>query len=279
MADEEEIETPEVEIEEPEGEAEVSVQPAVPDGLEELKRQIESERAGRLEAERLAREASQEARVAKTEKAGTDIQLVESSIKTLEGNTEQLKASLKTAYAGQDWDTVAEIQQSMAETAANLLQLRNGLTALKSKPKIEPMPRTVDPVEALAANLSPRSADWIRDHPQFARDPRLTRKMVRAHEDALDEGLSGDTPAYFEFVETRLGLRQQQEPDGDAMSEAAAPVRSRGSPPAAPVSRGVRRGGVMTLSAAEKEMAEAIGMSLEDYAKNKALDQKEKRIN
>lgn len=257
------------EIEEPEVEAEVEAPAPQEDGLAELKRQLDAERLSRQDAERVAHSARQEANVARADMDDTNVKLVQASIKTLEGNGEQHKANLKSAWAAGDFDTAAEIQQAMADTAADLAQLRNGLTEL-TKPK---PPAFTDPVDALAAAIekggSPKAAVWIRNHPEYARDQRLNRKMVRAHEDALEDGLRVDTPEYFAFVEDRLGLRPKVETEEETLSEAAAPVRPR-SPPAAPPNRGGRpRNGVTTLTAAEREAAEISGRTLEEYAANK----------
>lgn len=282
MSDIPEIEEPELEADQPEVEAEVETPeaPAPDDGIEKLKRDVAEARAAKVEAERQALLARQAEHAARADKDDTDIHLVEASIKTLEGSTVQLKDNLKAAWAAQDFDAAADIQQAMAEAAANLLQLRNGLTQMKAKPK-QPEPRAADPVEAYAAAIekggSPQSAAWVRQHPDYARDPRLNRKLVRAHEDAVEDGHRIDTPEYFAYVENRLGLNQpirRPETEPEVMSEAAAPARVRTAPPAAPVTRGAPRGGVSTLSAAEREAAEISGISLEDYAKNKAWLQK-----
>jgi phage I-like protein len=63
-------------------------------------------------------------------------------------------------------------------------------------------------------------------------------------------------------------------------TEAASPMSAAAQkksvqPSPAPVSRGTSKPNVMRLTAAEAEMASALGMSPEEYAKNKALAQKE----
>jgi hypothetical protein len=102
--------------------------------------------------------------------------------------------------------------------------------------------------------------------------------MFRAHEDAVDDGIQPDTDEYFEFIEGRMGINRDSAVESP-MSEAAAPAPRRSvSPPPAPVSRGnAPRPNVMRLSRAEAETAKDLGMTPEEYAKNKAALIKENR--
>ena len=106
--------------------------------------------------------------------------------------------------------------------------------------------------------------------------------MFRAHEDAMDDGIAPDSDEYFQYIEQRLGIRRNMDEQDtrtsaeSPMSSAAAPKRAV-QPSPAPVSRGSSRPNVMRLTAAEAETASALGMTPEEYAKNKNLLQKEGR--
>jgi hypothetical protein len=268
IEDEEQIETPEV------------VKPE--EGVDELKRQLDAERARRVEAERQAHEASERERLARNDKDDSDIQLVANAIQTLNRDSEILKANYAMALKNGDFTRAAEINGEMNETAAQLQQLNNGLEAMKAKPKAQPQPpRSSDPVETFAAQLTPRSADWVRAHPEFVKDARLNRKMIAAHELAVADGYTPDTDGYFSAIEQTLKVGQQRaQPEEDASASAAKVTQRRdAAPAAAPVSRGgSSRSNVVRLTAAEREMAEMMGMKPEDYAKNKMALQKEGKL-
>jgi hypothetical protein len=268
IEDEEQIETPEV------------VKPE--EGVDELKRQLDAERARRVEAERQAHEASERERLARNDKDDSDIQLVANAIQTLNRDSEILKANYAMALKNGDFTRAAEINGEMNETAAQLQQLNNGLDAMKAKPKAQPQPqRSSDPVEAFAAQLTPRSADWVRAHPEFVKDARLNRKMIAAHELAVADGHTPDTDGYFSAIEQTLKVGQQRAQSEEDASASAAKVTQRrdAAPAAAPVSRGgSSRSNVVRLTAAEREMAEMMGMKPEDYAKNKMALQKEGKL-
>ena len=251
-------------------------------GRKELLAQLDAERAARREAERRAHEAQQLAHAARSEKDDTDIQLVANAIDTLERDTELLKQSLQYAMQTGDHARQVDLQESISENKAKLLQLSNGLEAMKAKPKTPP-PAHSDPVEAFASLLSPRSAEWVRAHPEFVRDPAKNRKMIAAHELAVADGIRPDTDEYFSAIEQTLRVRPQQpEPvqEVDAMDQSAKITQRRdASPAAAPVSRGnSTRSNVVRLTAAEREMAEMMNMKPEDYARNKIALQKEGKL-
>ena len=273
-----------VEVEEPEQEQAEAPEVVKPeDGVEELKKQLEAERARRQELERFAREASERERIALSDKDESDIQLVSNAIQTLNRDSEILKANYAAALKSGDFTRAAEINDEMTETKAQLQQLQNGLEAMKAKPKPQAMPpRSADPVEAFAAQLTPRSADWVRSHPEFVRDPRLNRKMIAAHEIAVADGHVPDSDSYFSAIEQTLnvGRKPAAAVEEDASASAAKVVSRRdAAPAAAPVSRGSsNRSNVVRLSAAEREMAEMMGMKPEDYAKNKMALQKEGKL-
>ena len=255
------------------------------DGIEELKRRLEEEKKAREEAETRAqeaykaaqdaaqreREARERATKASTEVEDVNLTLVKNAIDSVKRDQEIYKANYRAAMASGDFDAAADAQEGMSMAAAKLLQLENGKTALennKSQPR-EPERTTVtDPVEALAAQLSPRSAAWVRRNPQFARDERLYRRMIAAHEIATGDGLEPDSDDYFAAIETTLRLRQTP----------AAPAPERQvAPPAAPVNRDTRSNTVR-LSAEEREMAQMMGMTDKEYAQNKQILIKEGRV-
>lgn len=254
-------------------------------GLEALKEQLERERQGRIEAERRANEAAQNAYQAMNEAQDSNLHLVTNAIETVNQTNSILKSNYRDAMAAGDYDTAAEIQAEMSSNAARLLQLEQGKQALESAPRNEaPRPYVADPVEALASQLSPRSADWVRRHPEYATDQRLYNKMLAAHNLAVADGISPDTEDYFSSIEDTLRIRNSRRDDyDDASSAAAKPVQRRSSPPAAPVSRSGNAGGSapnrVRLTSEEREMASMMGMTPEEYGRNKLALQKEGKLN
>jgi hypothetical protein len=252
------------------------------DGIAELRRQLEEERTARQNAERAAYDAKRDAHQARNNEDETNVQLVSNAIDTLRRDDEILKQNYQYAMSQGNFSAAADIQQEMSGNAAKLLQLSNGLEAMKARPKTpEPRQAPSDPVEAFAAQLSPKSADWVRRHPEYVKDAKLNRKMIAAHELAMADGMPVDSAEYFSAIEETLKIKAAP-PQTDTSDEYAAKVTQRrdAAPAAAPVSRGgSTRTNVVRLSAAEREMADMMGMKPEDYAKNKMALQKEGKLN
>jgi hypothetical protein len=252
------------------------------DGIAELRRQLEEERTARQNAERAAYDAKRDAHQARNNEDETNVQLVSNAIDTLRRDDEILKQNYQYAMSQGNFSAAADIQQEMSGNAAKLLQLSNGLEAMKARPKTpEPRQAPSDPVEAFAAQLSPKSADWVRRHPEYVKDAKLNRKMIAAHELAMADGMAADSAEYFSAIEETLKIKAAP-PQTDTSDEYAAKVTQRrdAAPAAAPVSRGgSTRTNVVRLSAAEREMADMMGMKPEDYAKNKMALQKEGKLN
>jgi hypothetical protein len=263
------------------------------EGINDLKTKLLEEQRLRFEAENRAREAVQRQYRAQNETEEANFALVEGAMRTLSEENEHIKAQYKEALAIGDYDKVADLQEAMAENKVRLSELRRGHEYMKSqrentRRETPPPPQPADPVEALASNLSPRSADWIRRNPDYAKDQRLFQKMVAAHQMVTADGIQPDTDDYFEAIEDTLKIRKTPEKTAppadtdDATFEAAKPIQRRVAPPAAPVSRSnstpTNRSNVVRLTRAEIETARDMGMTEQEYARNKQLLQKEGRI-
>jgi len=245
----------------------------VDDGIEALRRELEAEKAARQRAE-------QQARVATNDKADSDLRMLNTAIETEGRNKEILKENLREAVANGDTDAQADILMAINQTENNLRQITEGKKHYEAQIKAP----VANKVEALASQLTPKSAEWVRNNPDVVNDERRAARLQRAHFDALDDGIQPDSPDYFNFLENRLNINKTPVRQEAAMSEASESTSGRraSAPPAAPVSRsGTGTGGrpnVVTLSRAEQEAARDMGMTPKEYAQNKVALQKAGRM-
>jgi len=283
MADEDQIQLElepteeEIQIVEAPDELKIEEKPQLPPeiGINELKLQLEEERRARETAERRAKEAYEQAAAAKNDANDSNLRMIDNAIETLKRNQDILKQNLRDAVAAGDADAQADIMMSLNKTENDLRDVQRGKQQYEATAK----KAAADPVEALASQLTPKSAEWIRAHPEAVHDPVLNRKLRRAHEDAVDDGIVPDSPEYFSYVENRLNINRRQEQPREqesALSEASSSSAGRraAAPPAAPVSRsgtgtGGRPSNVVTLTRAEQEAARDMGMTPKEYAANK----------
>jgi len=256
------------------------------DGLEALKVALQQEKAARLAAEQRAQDAAQFAYSAQNEAHDSNLSLVSNAIATVGQTNEILKANYREAMSVGDYDRASDIQVEMASNQAKLLQLEQGKQALENQSRPQaPQPYQSDPVEALASQLSPRSANWLRAHPEFATDQRLYQKMLAAHNLAVADGHPVDSDDYFSEIEgtLRINRSESRSDHSDPTQQAAQVTQRRSAPPAAPVSRSGTAPGTrpntVRLTAQQIEMAELMGMTPQQYAKNLLALQKEGKLN
>ncbi len=92
-----------------------------------------------------------------------------------------------------------------------------------------------DPVDAGFPQLPDVARTWLKSHRDYVTDQRKNAKIQALHWDVVDEGHEAYSPAYFESLETHLGLRQ---PKGKTMNDQGETVTKRTSAPvSAPVTR------------------------------------------
>lgn len=276
---------PEIEVVDEKPVAEATKTEVTPEeGINELKKKLENAEAARRDAERRAHEAQVKVHRATAETKDANYNMILNAIETVKGRGEALKGAYAEAMNVGDFTKAAEIQEAIALNSGQLSDLKRGKKAMKDqlkeaeeRAKAQPVePPRGDVVDQIASSVSPRSADWVRSNRDILKDERAIRKMFRAHEDAIDEGIEPDTDGYFRFIEARLG-KQPPAPAESPMSEASAPRRSV-PPPPAPVTRSSPRQGVVRLTRDQAETARMMGMTESEYAKNMIALQKEGKL-
>ena len=249
------------------------------DGIKELKLSLERERQARIEAERRAQQQAAQAHLMTREVEDNQRQMLNSALDMVNNERQMLRAQYADAMAQGNYAMVAEITDRMSDLAAKANVIEQGREAMQNQQKQPAAQQPTyqgDPVDAFASQLTPRSAAWVREHPEFVRDAKLNRKMIAAHELAVADGIDPDTDEYFDYVEKTLGVNRQVEEE--------APRQRRAAPPTAPVSRSAmdnsgNRPNVIRLTPEQREIAEMNGMTPEEYARNLRDLKREGRLN
>ena len=243
-------------------------------GMEALKIQLANEQAARADAERRAHAAQNFALASNADKQDSDLNLVISAIETIKRENMMNQHAQAEAMTAGDYARVAALNNEMSMNNAKLLQLDGGRVALEARAREArnpppPPPLPSDPVEAVASQLSPRSASWIRAHPEAVKNQKTYTKMISLHSIAVADGIIADSDEYFDYIETNLGYRRARQIEDqfdDPQKMAAKPMVRKLAPPAAPPSRGASTNR-MNLSAAQREAAAISGLTEEEYAR------------
>ena len=230
------------------------------EGIDELRARLQASDRARQQAEERANQAEQARVAAAGQTQDANVQFLTTALDGVRQNMAVLETSLAEAYAVQDFAAAAKIQTEIARSAQRESLIENGLEQAKTAPREQPRrfeSAENDQVEAVARQLTPNAAAWVRAHPEYITDPAKNARLMSAHYDAIAEGLTGDSPDYINFVEGRVlggGARREQPIE---RRETVAETR-RTAPPPAPVSRG--NGGAsnqtrVTLTREQRETA------------------------
>jgi len=250
--------------------------------IEELKNKLKEEQKAREKAERLAREAQTHVAKAYTEVDDTNKQLVHTAIENLERDMDVMTTSYAEAMSSGEYERAAKIQRAMTANETKLEQLKYGYAEMQKAPPQRQLPEAPPPshretLSQIIDSVSPESARWLEDNKSHIRDQNDIQDMFNAHNSAVSRGIAPDTPQYFAFIERRLGIDSQQEEES-VMSSASKPTARKAAPPAAPVNRTSSSKNSATLTKAEAEMAQSLGMSHKEYWTHQQALKKEGKL-
>lgn len=256
---------------------------------EQQKRIAEAERQARQQAEYYARQQAQQVGRAQTEVQDSNLRIIMNAIDATEQAAATAERDYAEAMAAGDYNLAARAQRAIAQAESHLLQLNNGKQKLEEVlqttegavyepqvPSFEPrLPQ--DPVEMYASKLAPKSAQWLREHPEVVNQ---IDKLTAAHSAAIQlKGFEPESPEYFRYIESNLGYSNDDRDSDEGYSPktrksmVSAPVASSASGIS---SRSNGSSSTMVLSPSEVEMAilaepeMSREKAIESYARNKA---------
>jgi hypothetical protein len=263
------------------------------EGIEALRERLLTESAARRQAEERANAAEQARAEASGHTQDANVGFLTSALDSVRQGIGILETQLAEAYAVSDFTAVAKLQTELARATQRESQIDTGLEQLKAMPREQPRreaPPAIDQVEAVARQLTPNAANWVRNHPDYVTDRAKNARLMSAHYAAIGDGLTADSPDYIRYVEQRVGLGQQA-PQVERRDPVAETRRS--APPPAPVSRaanGPANPTRVTLTRDQRDMARELfpdemredpsGRKAEQaYARNILVLKREGRMN
>lgn len=260
-------------------------------GLADLQRQMQAERAERVRitgvAQQIARERDQAVAFAQeAERKGVSTYELynENQIKATQDKMESLAEQAEQAMQDGDFKRATTMNLQIGRLGGALAVLERDQAVLAQQreqqaqqprqvqPQVQqPQPAVpTDPLERAIMNRTEPTKEFLRKHPDLIRsDGTLKASAISAHERARDEGYQVDTPAYFEYIEKSL---QAQVPGGGGPPVRGAPA-SQGY--AAPVARGASPGGggysgngSFTMTPKMRRLAAEQGVPEKEWAQN-----------
>jgi hypothetical protein len=275
-----------------------SPEPAPEDeGVTELKRQLSHQQMMTNRAAEVARNEHQARIAAERGVAQSNVAMIDQAIEAAKRDSDQAREFFRHSLDRGDHKGASEAQILISDARANLLRLmemREGVASeaqtQQPQPRPQPQPQRqqyADPAQLMQANVNnlsthldrtgfPKSAAWIRSHPEMVKDQTAINAVDGAHGFAVNTlKLIPETDAYFDKIEELLGVgedrqmssqtRQGQRQIGQntVRSMAGAPARAE----APSLRTGRTRGTQVALTARQREHArDVLGMTDEEYA-------------
>lgn len=238
------------------------------------------------EAGRVIEQANQRIKDSTDQLGATQLDAIANAIDAATQEAESAEREYAAAMESANYAEGAKAQRKMAKAEAKKLQLEDGKYALEQeiervknappeRQQLKTQQRNTDPLEAVASNLPPKSAAWLRSHPECAvPNSKENNRLTAAHFNAMAEGHAPETEGYFKYLDTQMGYADDQDDDEPAPKPKKKAYMS--APPSRePPNTNGKSPTKVHLSAAEKEMAEQFNPELPPhkahllYAKSK----------
>jgi hypothetical protein len=251
----------------------------------ELRRQLDMQRGATARAEAAARDAMARANQAESRAGAASVHMVGSAIEAATRASDQARAQFQACLDAGDHRGAADAQIALSDARANLLRLQEQKAILEEDakrpppPPPRPQPQPFDSVAAMHNIITEltrtgfeRSAQWIRNHPEWVSSREKINEVDGAHNFAVNNlKLTADTDAYFDKMEELLGMRQPINANYRQPEARPPNPNARASAPANPGAPSYRTGEsrqhTVHLTPEMREHAHnVLGMTDEEYA-------------
>lgn len=168
--------------------------------------------ASQQQTEQQLHETTQRLHRAESAVVVSQIDTVDNGIAQVDADAAAAERAYAAAFEAGDGMAMARAQRLMTQSAVDRSKLIEAKQSLQENAKRAPQQREpqtqrrapADPVEAVAAGMTPQSAAWIRAHPDCITDPKKNARMMAAHNLAIADDIAVDTPEYFERIEAGI---------------------------------------------------------------------------
>jgi hypothetical protein len=193
--------------------------------------------------------------------------------KNLDASMQALRREFDQAFDAGDREKIFEVQQRMATLAAEKQQIERDRRLIPTRPTQQSGSDTPQQTKQTPRNPSrkapsPAAIEWYeRNKTWFNKDPVMTAGARIVDQQMVADGYAPDDPDYFEELDRRLKTEFPAKLGGKTSTRQAASnptIQNRSTPAAAP---GKIR---VTITQADRDMANHLGISVESYAREKA---------
>jgi HPt (histidine-containing phosphotransfer) domain-containing protein len=218
------------------------------------------------EALRLTQSIVEENKKLKGSLSQGQVALLEQAKKVVENELNNAKQKYKTAYETGDSDALAEAQSELTAVTIKARELHNFKPAPLQEPQNQVQTQPTQPPQ-----LDRKTEAWKNQNSWFGSDRRMTSYALAIHDELTqEERISPSSDEYFRRLDSEMRARFPEAFEADQEVEASPPPRRSN---VAPATRSTAPKKIV-LSQSQANIAKRLGIPLEAYAKQVALERK-----
>jgi hypothetical protein len=220
----------------------------------------------RQELERLAQQLVEENKQLKGSVNKNQTALLEQAKRSTATELEQAKRAYKEAYEAGDADAVLEAQETLTNVKLKADKLQNFKlpTLQEDETAVASQPQRSAPV-----TVDSRAQDWAKTNSWFGNDDEMTSFALGLHNKLVKQGVSPQSDDYYETIDARM--RQVFPDQFEDTEEQTNEKPKRKANVVAPATRSTAPRKVR-LTQTQVAIANKLGVSLEDYARQVAIE-------
>lgn len=235
-------------------------------GYNDERRAKEAALREKEEAVRLAQQLLEENQRLKTSVSTSQQAILENAKKAAQVELDAAKQKYKQAYESGDPDAVVDANDAL--TSAKLKVER--LSTLKP-PSLQPQQKEVQ-TEQVVQNpppVDPKAQKWREKNAWFGADEEMTAFAFGLHKKLVGQGVDPTSDDYYERIDARMRQVFPEQFDSESAPEVAPKAKTK--PVVAPATRSTAPKKIV-LTKSQVNVAKRLGVSLEAYAKQVALE-------
>ena len=236
-------------------------------GYHDQRRAAESAAKEREEALRYAQQIGEENKKLKGTVSKNQEAMLESAKKMAAAEHDDAKVRYKKAYESGEADAVVEAQEALTAAKMKVERVNNLKLPALQEDEYDVQIQTTAP----AQSVDDRATAWQAKNKWFGDDDEMTSFALGLHQKLVKQGVNPRSDDYYEKINSRM---RQVFPtsfeDGDDHEEVTE-ERRRKTTVVASATRSVAPRKI-TLTKTQVALAKKLGVSLEDYAKQVALE-------
>lgn len=248
-------------------------------GYHDERRAKEAAERERQEAVALAQKLLEENKTLKQSSSKSQTALLAQAKQNAENAYKHAQNLYKTAYNDGDPDKVLQAQEKLVEARERVNKLANVKlpTLQNEESSVNTNNNTSEPVstqqqQTQNTSVDERAANWAKENPWFQKDTEMTGYALGLHNKLVSEGMDPTSDEYYEAINSNV---RRVFPDRFEDTEPKKQQKASNDNVVAPASRSQAPRKVR-LTQSQVRLAKRLGLSNEQYAKQVALEMRNK---